>query len=129
MKRIHMIIGVFFIVCIMMSVVTAVPQKQSEPVMNVINDIEAYERAADETNEGISTLEPQPGGLIDFLKQLVMLIIQMILKLIDIIRNLIGLVALIDYLIDLIMTLIEVIVALIERIMDLLNPGLIGTYS
>jgi len=119
-----MVLGAIFTVCIMMSVVTAVPQTQSDPVMDVIERIEELEQTMDETRADIAALDPEPGGIIDLLKQLINLIIQAVLNLIDIIRSLIGLVALIEYLIELVMVFIDAIMALIEMILNLFNPSL-----
>jgi len=115
--------GAIFTACIMMSVVTAVPQSNSEPVMNVIHEVEEGKLFIDEKVSEISSLDPQSGGLIDFLKKLVWMIIQAILDLIDIIKNLIGLVALIEYLIELVMVLVDAVIALIELIMNIFNPS------
>jgi hypothetical protein len=123
MKRALLILEAVFSVCIMMSVVTAVPQTNSSPVMDAVHEIERSRTEVDEKIAAYSSLDVQPNGIIDLLKQLIWMIIQAVLDLIDIIRNLIGLVALIEYLINLVMILVEAVMALIEFIMDLFNPS------
>ena len=123
MKKINVIAGALLSVFLMVSVVTAVPQSHSTTVMNVIQDIEQERNILQDRLSNIYVLDPQFGGIIDLIKQLILLIIQAILDLIDIVRNLIGLVALIDYLIQLFMTLVEAIMALIEIIMNIFNPS------
>lgn len=123
MKKMLVVVGALFSVFLMVSVVTAVPQSHSSTVMNVISDIEQERNILQEKLFAVGVLDPQFGGIIDLLKQLIWLIIQAILDLIDIVRNLIGLVALIDYLIQLVMILVEAIMALIEIIMNIFNPS------
>ena len=123
MKKINVIAAALLSVFLMVSVVTAVPQSNSTTVMNVIQDIEQERNILQDRLSNIYVLDPQFGGIIDLIKQLILLIIQAILDLIDIVRNLIGLVALIDYLIQLFMTLVEAIMALIEIIMNIFNPS------
>jgi len=123
MKKILVVAGALLSVFLMVSVVTAVPQSQSSTVMNTVKEIELERNILQERLSKIGALNPEFGGIIDLLKQLIWLIIQAILDLIDIVRNLIGLVALIDYLIQLIMILVEAIMALIEIIMNIFNPS------
>lgn len=123
MEKILLVAGALLSAFLMVSVVTAVPQSHSTTVMNVIEDIEQERNILQDRLSNIGVLDPQFGGIIDLLKQLIWLIIQAILDLIEIVRNLIGLVALIDYLIQLVMILVEAIMALIEIIMNIFNPS------
>ncbi|MDG6229647.1 MAG: hypothetical protein QCH96_06750 [Candidatus Thermoplasmatota archaeon] len=123
MKKILLVAGALLSAFLMVSVVTAVPQSHSTTAMNVIEDIEQERIILQDRLSNIGVLDPQFGGIIDLLKQLIWLIIQAILDLIEIVRNLIGLVALIDYLIQLVMILVEAIMALIEIIMNIFNPS------
>ena len=120
MKRTSLILGAFLSSCIMISVVTAVPQTNSKPVMDVIKEIEERTNIV---NEKVLDVVPDPNGIIiDLIKQLISLIIQFILNLIDMVMDLIGIVNLIEYLIYLIGVLIAAIMALIDAILNLFNP-------
>jgi phage-related protein len=122
MNRVKIYFGVCLTVCIMMSVVTAVPQSNSKPVIEYIQKIEESRTTINEKTLEKSLLDPIPNGILDLIRQLISLIIQFILKLIEIIRDLIGIVSLIEYLINLIMVLITAIFNLIEAILNLFTP-------
>ena len=106
----------------MLSTVTALPQTNSKPVMDYIQKIE--ERSNIVAEGLLDTSIPNQNGIIDLIKQLILLIIQFVLNLIDIIQDLIGLVSLIEYLINLITVLFNVVMALIEVILNLFNPSI-----
>ena len=122
MKKYFFEIGAILIVLLLMSTVTAVPQTQSKPAMDIINDIEDKINLI-ESNE-ISNIinNVETGGIIELLIQLITVIIQFIIELIGIIQNIIGLVNLIDTLIAAFTTLFQLIQDLIELIRSIFNP-------
>ncbi|OYT28403.1 hypothetical protein B6U98_04905 [Thermoplasmatales archaeon ex4572_165] len=122
MRKIILILGALLTSCIMLSTVTALPQTNSKPVMDYIQEIE--ERSNSITEGFLDASIPDQNGIIDLIKQLVLLIIQFVLNLIDIIRDLIGLVSLIEYLINLITVLFNAVMNLIEAILNLFNPSI-----
>lgn len=124
MKRILLSIGVFFIACVMMSVVTAIPQTNSTPAMTLVHEIEKSREQVEEKMVDSPFFGPQPTGIIDLLRQLILMIINFVLNLIEIIRDLINLVGLIEYLIDLVLVFISAIISLIQAIFDLFTPGM-----
>lgn len=119
------IVGLGAIVTILslILVVTAVPTVNSSPIMEAINEMEKSEEKFNEQLIEKSFLGLETTGIIDLLKQLLLLIIQAILNLIDIVRQLIGLVALVEYVIELILVLVDAVVSLINTIFDLFNPN------
>ncbi len=124
MKKILLNIGVFCTVFAIMSVVTAVPQTNSAPAMTVIHEIEENRDLFEEKMAESSYIDPQLTGIIDLIRQLILMIINFVLNLIEIIRDLINLVGLIEYLIELVLVFIAAVFSLIEAIFDLFNPGI-----
>ena len=122
MKKIILILGALLTSCIMLSTVTALPQTNSKPVMDCIQEMEERSNIIDEGLLDVSI--PDQNGIIDLIKQIVTLIIQFILNLINIVRDLIGLVSLIEYLINLITVLFNAVMNLIEVILNLFNPSI-----
>ena len=122
MKKYFIEIGAILIALLLMSTVTAVPQTQSKPAMEIINDIEDKINLI-ESNE-ISNIinNVETGGIIELLIQLITVIIQFIIELIGIIQNIIGLVNLIETLITAFTTLFQLIQDLIELIRSIFNP-------
>jgi len=122
MKKYFFEIGAILIALLLMSTVTAVPQTQSKPAMDIINDIEDKINLI-ESNE-ISNIinNAESGGIIELLIQLITVIIQFIIELIGIIQNIIGLVNLIETLIAAFTTLFQLIQDLIELIRSIFNP-------
>ena len=123
MKKYFIGIGAIFIALLLVSTVTAVPQAQSNPVMNLINDIEENKNIIDYNFLNNIINNVQSGGIIDLIIQLITLIIQFILEIIDVIQNIIGLVNLIQNLIDAFTTLFQLIQDLIEIIRNIFNPS------
>jgi len=122
MKKYFFEIGAILIALLLMSTVTAVPQTQSKPAMDIINDIEDKINLI-ESNALTNILNNvESGGIIELLIQLITVIIQFIIELIGIIQNIIGLVNLIDTLIAAFTTLFQLIQDLIELIRSIFNP-------
>jgi hypothetical protein len=122
MKKYYIEIGAILIALLLMSTVTAVPQTQSKPAMDIINDIEDKINLI-ESNELTNIINNvETGGIIELLIQLITVIIQFIIELIGIIQNIIGLVNLIETLIEAFTTLFQLIQDLIELIRSIFNP-------
>lgn len=123
MKKVVLIGGSLFLACLMTSVVTAVPQANSIPAMNLIDDIERCREHLNEPMMKGSVHNLLSKGIIDLIRQIILLIINFVLKLIQIVRDLLNLVNLVEYLINLIVTLITAIFNLIQAIINLFTPG------
>ena len=121
MKKIFFSIGTIFTILLMISTVTAVPQVNSNPLMDKINEIEEYERIIDEK---LATINPdvENGGLIDLLIQIIQWLIALVQQIINFILDIFGLVELIEYLKGLIVALFELIMSLINFIIDIFTP-------
>ena len=122
MKKYFFEIGAILIALLIMSTVTAVPQTQSKPAMDIINDIEDKINLIESNALTNIINNVESGGIIELLIQLITVIIQFIIELIGIIQNIIGLVNLIDTLIAAFTTLFQLIQDLIELIRSIFNP-------
>jgi len=122
MKKYFFEIGAILIALLLMSTVTAVPQTQSKPAMDIINDIEDKINLIESNALTNIINNVESGGIIELLIQLITVIIQFIIELIGIIQNIIGLVNLIDTLIAAFTTLFQLIQDLIELIRSIFNP-------
>ena len=90
-RKILLIICVFFTSFLMISTVTAVPKVNSNPLLVKINEIEDYKNILDvEVKKMI--LDVENGGLIDILIQLIKFIINFVEQLISLITQIFGLV-------------------------------------
>ena len=121
MRKIFLLIGAIFTALLMISTVTAVPQVNSDPLMDKINEIEENKRMIDEKLAAINP-DIETGGLIDLLIQIIQWIIALVQQIIDFILDIFGLVELIEYMIGLIVTLFELIMSLIDFIIDIFTP-------
>jgi len=122
MKKYFFELGAILIALLLMSTVTAVPQTQSKPAMDIINDIEDKINLIESNALTNIINNVESGGIIELLIQLITVIIQFIIELIGIIQNIIGLVNLIDTLIAAFTTLFQLIQDLIELIRSIFNP-------
>ena len=124
MKRIFLLLGTVLTAMLMISTVTAVPNVNSNPLMDKINEIEETKKMIDDKLDNIN-FEVTTTGIIDILIQIIRLIISFVQQLISLILDIFGLIELIEYLISLIVTLIELIMALVNYIIDLFTPNAI----
>lgn len=122
MKRFILSLGAVFIVLLMVSTVTAVPQVNSNPLIIKINEIEENKKIINEKFADI-IIDVETGGLIDILRQIIEWLIDFVQQIIDLILDIFGLVDLIEYLIGLIASLFELIMSLINFIIDIFNPN------
>ena len=105
MKKFTLILGSIFISIIMISTVSAVPQVNSNPIMDKINIIEENKKIIENT---LSLINPdvENGGLIDLLMQLIQWLINIVQEIITLILQIFNLVDLVEDLIQLIVTII-----------------------
>ena len=138
--------GVILIGLLMISSVTAVSKVNSDPLMNIIHELENNKKIIEEnisdktfdlkSEESISLLirkikgniysiTPNLGfrGLIDLLIKIIQWIISVVRDLINLVYKIIDLVEIIYTLVNLIGTLIGLIIELINLIIDIFTPG------
>ena len=121
MKRIFLIASALVVSILMVSTVTAVPQSQSEPLMNNLSTLNQQKISLNdifEEGSSIGTLD----GLFDLIMQIIQWIAQIVIKIINVINSLIQIVSLLTYLVNMIQILINFIQYLIDIITNLFNP-------
>ncbi|RLF41435.1 MAG: hypothetical protein DRN12_03260 [Thermoplasmata archaeon] len=114
MKKIMLTIGALAVSLLMISTATAVPNTQSTPVMNAVNNLEKTEKILYSKIGDI-----QPTGFIDFLIQLIILLIKLVMTIVTIIQSVLGIVNLIKNIIAAIQSLVN----LIQQLIDLISGG------
>jgi phage-related protein len=137
--------GAIIVGLLMISSATAVPKVNSDPLMDIITDIEKNKQLLEEninnktfdlkTKESINQLinkikdtfynitpNLKLGGLIDLLIKIIQWLITFIQQLITVISAIYNIVELIYTLITVLFTLYNLILQLIEFIQDILNP-------
>jgi len=130
MKKAIIIFGTVFIIFLMISNATAVPQSYGKSVMNNINIYEQRILLLEETLElNIEKVNDviynvQSKGLFENLLALIQFLIDIISKIINFIRAVMQIGQLIITLINLVKALINVINQFIEWLQDLFNPEL-----
>jgi hypothetical protein len=122
MKKFVLLFWSIFISLIMISTVSAVPQVNSNPLMEKINIIEENIKLI---NEGLveNFVDVETGGLIDLLRDIIEWLINIVQEIINLILEIFNLVDLIEDLIQLITTLFDLIMSLINFIIDIFTPG------
>ena len=121
MKKYFIELTAFFIALLMMSTVIAVPQIQSNSVMNIVNELEDNENYLNEFSKSNFLDRFKLDGIIELLIQLLLLIIEFVSQLISVVQNIIGLANLIQNLINALSTLFQLIQQLIELIQQILS--------
>ncbi len=123
MKKTIIVIGAFLISLLLVSTVTAVPQTQSKPSMDIIEKIE-HKKSVTETlqNKIDSITSFQKTGLIDWIVQLLTAILNLIQALIQFVMDLFNIVNLINAIISAINQLINLIVQFINAIIAIFTP-------
>ena len=128
MKKFFILFGAIFIMFLLVSNATAVPQSYAEPIMNNIKNSEQRILLLEETLklniEKVNDIlyNVQSKGLFENLLALIQFLIDLIGKIISFIRAVMQIGQLIVTLINLVKTLINVINQFIEWIQDILNP-------
>ena len=128
MKKSIIIFGAIFIIFLMVSNATAVPQSYGKSVMNNIKDSEQKISLLEETLElNIEKVNDiiynvQSKGLFENLLALIQFLIDLISKIINFIRAVMQIGQLIITLINLVKALINVINQFIQWLQDILNP-------
>jgi len=137
--------GAILIGFLMISSATALPKVNSDPLMNIITEIEQNKKIIEEeissntldlkTRESINllinkikntiydiTLDVRPGGLIDLLLKIIEWLITFIQNLINLIGLVADLAGLIYNLLNVLATVYNLIMAIIDLINQILNP-------
>ena len=128
MKKFFILFGAIFIIFLMVSNATAVPQSYGKSTMNNINSINQRILLLEETLElnieKVNDLlyNAQSKGLFENLLALIQFLIDLIGKIINFIKKVMQIGQLILTLINLVKTLINVINQFIEWLQGLINP-------
>jgi len=140
--------GAIIMGLLMISSATAVSKVNSDPLMNIIDELEKNQKIIEESisdktfdlksGESISLLIKKIkgniynitpnlgfGGLIDLLIKIIQWIISVVQDLINLVYKIIDLVEIIYALVNLIGTLIGLIIELINLIIDIFTPGIL----
>jgi hypothetical protein len=125
MKKYFMAMGSIFISILLLTTVTAIPNSQSNVIINKINEISEINNTINNDKLSIFLSNVMSGGIIELLIQLITLLVQFILEIIEIVQNVIGLVNLIQNLISAFTTLFQLLQELIDLITNLFNPSAI----
>jgi hypothetical protein len=125
MKKYFLAMGSIFISILLVTSVTAIPNSQSNVIINKINEINEINNTIYNEELNIILSNIMSGGIIELLIQLITLLVQFILELIEIIQNVIGLINLIQNLINAFTTLFQLLQELIDLITNLFNPSAI----
>jgi len=127
MKRGLIALGAVLIGLLTISSVTAYPYSQSQPVMDIISELEALEGMVNQAEEQSFQL-PKTFGIIDIIKQLLNLILNLILSLIQFVLGLMDIVELVESIINAINQLIQIVMDFINMIIDLFSPSNHATF-
>lgn len=117
-------------VTVLVSAATAVPQIQGKQVIQKLEEIQKQNgiledkcaRIKEELENFYNENAPLPTGIIEWLIQLILLLIRIVEAIIQFILDVMELGALIEYLIERILLLIDLITQFIEWILNLFNP-------
>ena len=117
-------------VAVLVSAATAVPQVQGNQVIQKLEDMQKQNgilkdkcaRIREELDNFCTENAPLPTGIIEWLIQLILLLIRIVEAIIQFILDVMELGALIEYLIERILVLIDLITQFIEWILNLFNP-------
>lgn len=135
MKKLLIIFGAIFVIFLLVSNATAIPQINSEPIMKKVSDtkkqikqleekLKVYTGKIDNINFNI-----YPTGIFDFLIAILNFLIDLINSIIDFILEFMELGALILALINTLKSLINVINQFIDWIQDLFDTGVTPTFQ
>ena len=117
-------------VTLLVSASTAVPQVQGNQVLQKIGDMqqqkEILEGKCTQIREKLDNYfkekAPLPAGIIEWLIQLILILIRIVEEIIQFILDVMELGALIEYLIERVLVLIDLIIRFVEWILGLFNP-------
>lgn len=122
-------------VTVLVSAATAVPQVQGNQVIQKLDDMqlqkEILEGKCTQIREQLDNYfkenAPLPTGIIEWLIQLILLLIRIVETIIQFILDVMELGTLIEYLIGRILLLIDLIIQFVEWILNLFNPDKIAS--
>lgn len=128
MKKIYVTIGTIFTILLLISTVIAIPQVNSKPLIDKINEIEEYKKTIDEKIRFID-LNVENGGLIVILLKIIELFIEFIFLILEKISWIFSLFELPDFISNILLILNYIIVIVLGfiylaviHIIDLINP-------
>jgi len=122
MKRTFVWFGAVFVSLLLLSNVSAVPQTQSQPAMDLIEQMEDEKLTLKALSTHPILSSTDSNGLIDLIIQIITMIINFVITLINFVTELMGLIGLIQSFIDAIFTLIDLVNQFIQMLNDLFNP-------
>ena len=118
MNRLLIGYGTVFISLLLISTATAIPQTYSKPVMDVIETKEKNLFFEEKLENVIEST-----GIIDWIIQLLQMLLNLISDLIQFVLDLFQIVNLIDMIISALNQLVNVIAQFIQAFIDLFNPA------
>ncbi len=128
MKKYCILFGAVAISTLLISSVSAIPQTHSQPVMEIVNEIEKN-RAVLEDKYLISTEDAKtslskilPLGILDTIIQLLSLLVSLVYGIVNFLLKIMQLASLITLLINAITALINTVTQFIEWLTNLFNP-------
>jgi phage-related protein len=130
MKKTLIVLAAVIISLLLVSTATAIPQKYSEPAMNIIENIEQKNFLSERMEKRIDSEDFfRTTGIIDWIIQLLQFILNFIRDLIQFVLELFQIINLINMIISAINQLIDVIAQFIQAIIDLFTPNLQNAIS
>lgn len=135
MKKLLIIFGAIFVIFLLISNATAVPQINSEPIMKKVSDTKKQIKLLGEKLEvyngkiGNININIYPTGIFDFLIAILNFLIDLINSIIDFILEFMELGALILAFINALRSLINVINQFIDWIQDFFDAGITPTFQ
>lgn len=133
MKKLLIIFGAIFVIFLLISNATAVPQINSEPIMKKVSDTKKQIKLLGEKlevyNGKIGNINIYPTGIFDFLIAILNFLIDLINSIIDFILEFMELGALILAFINALRSLINVINQFIDWIQDFFDAGITPTFQ
>jgi hypothetical protein len=117
----------------LVSASTAVPQVQGNQVIQKIEDMQQQKeilegkcvQIREKLDNYFKQKAPLPGGIIELLIQIILLLIRIVESIIQFVLDVMELGVLIEYLIERILVLIDLIIQFVEWILNLFNPDAI----
>ncbi|MBN2603274.1 MAG: hypothetical protein JXA91_03985 [Candidatus Thermoplasmatota archaeon] len=128
MKKFCMLFGAVAISTLIISSVSAVPQTHSEPIIQIVNEIEKNRAVLEDKylisieDAKTSLSEILPLGILDTIIQLLVFLINLIYGIVNFLLTIMQLASLITLLLNAITVLIDTVSQFIEWLMNLFNP-------
>jgi len=127
MRKVIPLIGVIFISLLLISNSSAVPQTHSEPVMDLIDEIEKQKSQYEDVLSSLLKNILPVDDIIDFIIRIIQWLMQLVINLVEVVSYLIILAQAVDSLVKLMEFLFNLIQSIIDIIMGWFNPDTITT--